>query len=41
MMSLLKLARSEHGAHNIDNAIDGAAYLGIAGELDPICGGPK
>ena len=34
MMALLKIARTQLGEPNIDNFIDGAAYLGIAGELE-------
>lgn len=33
MMSLLKIARMESGSVNPDNAIDGAGYLALAGEL--------
>lgn len=33
MMSLLKTARIKTGSHNLDCYIDGAGYLGIAGEL--------
>ena len=36
-MILLKLARSEQGAHKDDNYIDGAAYFSLAGE----CGGAQ
>lgn len=34
MMVLLKLARSENGAHNNDDYIDMAGYAAIAGELE-------
>lgn len=34
MMSLLKIARMESGSVNPDNAIDGAGYLALAGELN-------
>jgi len=34
MMALLKIARMELGAFNPDDAVDGAAYLAIRGELD-------
>ncbi len=33
MMALLKVARTQLGADNIDDHIDGAAYLAIAGEF--------
>ncbi len=33
LMALLKVARTQLGADNIDDAVDGAAYLAIAGEL--------
>lgn len=33
LMALLKIARSQSGAYNPDDAIDAAGYLGIAGEL--------
>lgn len=33
MMALLKIARTQLGTGNTDNAVDGAAYLAIAGEL--------
>lgn len=31
-MALLKLSRAEGGAHNIDDYIDAAAYMALAGE---------
>jgi len=31
-MQVLKLARSAHGALNLDDYVDGAAYAGLAGE---------
>lgn len=34
MMALVKIARMETGDHNPDDAVDGAGYLGIRGELD-------
>lgn len=34
MMALLKIARMELGEFNPDDAVDGAAYLAIRGELD-------
>lgn len=34
MVALLKVARSELGAFNLDDYVDGAAYFGIAGELE-------
>lgn len=34
MMALLKIARSELGRHNGDDAVDAAAYCAIAGEID-------
>jgi hypothetical protein len=33
MMALLKVARTQLGANNVDDWIDGAAYMSIAGEL--------
>ncbi len=33
LMALLKVARTQLGADNIDDSVDGAAYLAIAGEL--------
>jgi len=33
MLSLLKVSRSQVGKHNIDDYVDGAAYMAIAGEL--------
>ena len=33
MMALLKISRSTQGEMNMDDYIDGAAYLAIAGEL--------
>ena len=33
LMALLKIARMKYGKNHPDNAIDGAAYLGIASEL--------
>ena len=33
MMALLKIARMESGEYNADDAIDGAGYIAIAGEL--------
>ncbi len=33
LMALLKVARTQLGASNIDDWTDGAAYLAIAGEL--------
>jgi len=33
MMSLLKIARTKDGETNSDDFIDGAGYLGVAGEL--------
>ena len=33
MMALLKIARTKSGAHNIDDYIDGAGYMGCAGEI--------
>jgi hypothetical protein len=33
MLGLLKVSRSQVGKHNIDDYIDGAAYMAIAGEL--------
>ena len=33
MMDLLKISRSTQGNLNIDDFVDGAAYLAIAGEL--------
>jgi hypothetical protein len=34
MMGLLKIARGETGSFNLDDSVDGAAYLAIAGQLD-------
>lgn len=34
MMALLKIARMELGEFNPDDAVDGAAYLAIRGELE-------
>jgi len=34
MMSLLKVARMQTGAFNIDDAIDAVGYLSIVGELN-------
>lgn len=34
MMALLKIARMELGDFNPDDAVDGAGYLAIRGELD-------
>lgn len=34
MMVLLKLARSQLGGKNVDDALDAAAYAAIFGELD-------
>lgn len=34
MMALLKVARMESGRFNEDDAVDGAAYLAIRGEID-------
>ena len=31
-MACLKLARSEQGQHKLDNYLDGAAYMALAGE---------
>ena len=33
MMGLVKISRSQAGKHNIDDYVDGAAYMAIAGEL--------
>jgi hypothetical protein len=33
MLGLLKVSRSQVGKHNIDDYVDGAAYIAIAGEL--------
>ncbi len=33
MMGLVKISRSLVGKHNIDDYVDGAAYMAIAGEL--------
>jgi hypothetical protein len=33
MMTLLKIARTQSGTHNGDDFVDGAAYMGIAGEI--------
>lgn len=33
MMALLKMARTQSGAFNIDDSIDGAGYLACAGEV--------
>ena len=33
MMCLLKLARTQAGAHNDDDYVDGAGYFGVAGEI--------
>lgn len=33
MVGLLKIARTQLGAHNPDDLLDGAAYLAIAGEI--------
>ena len=33
MMGLVKVSRSQAGKHNIDDYVDGAAYMAIAGEL--------
>ena len=33
MLGLLKVSRSQVGKHNIDDYVDGAAYMAIAGEL--------
>ena len=34
MMSLMKIARTKTGEHNLDDYIDAAGYAAIAGELD-------
>lgn len=34
MMALLKIARTKTGTVNLDDFIDGAAYVAIGGELD-------
>jgi hypothetical protein len=33
MMALLKVARTKLGDHNVDDYVDGAGYLSIAGEI--------
>ena len=33
MMALLKIARTKSGSRNGDDYMDGAAYMGIAGQL--------
>jgi hypothetical protein len=33
MMGLLKIARTQHGAHNADDFIDGCGYIACAGEI--------
>ena len=33
MMGLVKISRSQVGKHNVDDYVDGAAYMAIAGEL--------
>lgn len=33
LMALLKIARTQTGAHNIDDYRDGCGYIAIAGEL--------
>ena len=33
MMGLVKVSRSQVGKHNVDDYVDGAAYMAIAGEL--------
>ena len=33
MMALVKVSRSKVGKHNVDDYVDGAAYMAIAGEL--------
>jgi hypothetical protein len=33
MMALLKISRSKHGSLNLDDYVDGAAYIGCAGEV--------
>ena len=33
MMALVKVSRSKVGIHNVDDYVDGSAYIAIAGEL--------
>jgi hypothetical protein len=33
MMALLKISRSQRGKKNVDDYVDAAAYMAIAGEL--------
>tara|TARA_R100001594_G_scaffold67016_2_gene101314 strand:- start:5274 stop:5558 length:285 start_codon:yes stop_codon:yes gene_type:complete len=33
MMALVKVSRSKVGKHNVDDYVDGSAYMAIAGEL--------
>ena len=33
MMGLVKISRAQVGKHNVDDYVDGAAYMAIAGEL--------
>ena len=33
MMALLKVSRSQRGKKNVDDYVDAAAYMAIAGEL--------
>ena len=36
MMCLLKISRSTMGDFNIDDFVDGAAYMAIAGEMNDV-----
>jgi len=36
MMGLLKIARTQYGAFNPDNYVDGSAYFAISGEIAAI-----
>ena len=36
IMAVVKMARIYSGGHNIDDYIDGAAYMGIAGECKEV-----
>lgn len=35
LMALMKISRSQHGAYNPDDYVDGCGYLALAGELAP------
>lgn len=40
MMALLKIARTKMGTHNVDDYVDGAGYMAVAGEIAEFAADP-